>query len=249
MRTRASSSVLSPSPYVAGRPTRQSWFACSADRGRRTRPTPRTSSSKSSTGAVRRALNAPGAATSPSRAASTSWEVVTALSPQRAPGPAGWLMTALSLGVPVATSARQSPLGERSAASVGAWRGGGERQRSGGQEERSDISGNPTAAGPEVEGRRPGRDGSPCPTMPGRTEVQVRPGQQLDREKEESRAAFPATAGIAIGTNSGRSPGHPCGAYLLTVAFGAPIARYRSDLVTSPAEKDSGSSAPPAHSR
>jgi len=126
---------------------------------------------------------------------------------------------------------------------------GGERQRSGGQEERSDISGNPSAAGAEVEGRRPGRNGSPCPTMSGRTEGQGRPGQQLDREKEESRAAFPATAGIAIGTNSGRSPGHPCGAYLLTVAFGAPIARYRSDLVTSPAEKDSGSSAPPAHSR
>src|SRR5439155_13996202 len=52
----------------------------------------------------------------------------------------------------------------------------------------------------------------------------------IERRRRAGRH-FPAAAGIAIGTNSGRSPGHPCRAYLLTVAFGAPIARYRSDLV------------------
>src|SRR5205823_5722884 len=115
----------------------------------------------------------------------------------------------LSLGVPVATSARQSPLGERSAASVGAWRGGGERQRSGGQEERSDIS-----------------VGSPSPTP--------RSPKLLQGSLS---AGAPAASFLGIGAGLARTRRAGFGeagvdAFGLTLRFDSP-ARVRSSIVAS----------------
>src|SRR5204862_2967408 len=103
----------------------------------------------------------------------------------------------------------------------------------------------------------PGRGGGTAPRprrQPMPNDAGAHRGTGPPRSTARSReggeqGSIPCDGWDRIGTNSGRSPGHPCGAYLVTVAFGAPIARYRSDLVTSPAEKNSGSSAPPAHSR